>query len=85
MPTLVVLSSMALGGCAAAWGSPYKVEFSSSSSVTVNFDPSFASMGDVQAVAQKICDSYGKDAIPQASNTSPWGMQSMSFLCQRRT
>jgi hypothetical protein len=80
----VSLSLTVLGGCALAWGQPYKVEFASSSSITINFDPSLTSIGEVQHVAQAHCDKFGKDAVPQVSQDSPWEMRSTSFVCQTR-
>ncbi len=74
----------ALTGCAAVWGKPYKVDFASVSSITINFDPSLTNMGEVQNVAQEHCAQFGKDAIPQASQDSVWGLRNMSFLCKRR-
>jgi hypothetical protein len=71
-------------GCVAVWGKPYKVEFASSSSITINFDPSLTNMGEVQNVAQAHCDQFGKDAIPQASQGSMWALRTMSFLCKKR-
>jgi uncharacterized protein involved in exopolysaccharide biosynthesis len=83
---LVVLAiAPAMAGCIAAWGSSYKVEFESSSMITIDFDPSATTMGNIQGVAQQHCDKYGKDAIPQSSDTSYWGIRSASFLCQSRT
>jgi hypothetical protein len=77
--------SVALSGCIAAWGSSYKVEFESSSMITIDFDPSATTMGNIQGVAQQHCDKYGKDAIPQSSDTSYWGIRSASFMCQARS
>jgi hypothetical protein len=73
-----------LSGCVAVWGKPYRVEFESSSSITINFDPSLTNMGEVQNVAQAHCAQFGKDAIPQGSQDSAWGLRNMSFLCKKR-
>jgi hypothetical protein len=61
---------LALTGCAVVWGQPYKVEFVSSSSITINFDPALTSMGEVQSVAQRHCDGFGKDALPRLPSTA---------------
>ena len=82
---VVVSTSIATSGCIAAWGSTYKVQFESSSSITIDFDPSATTMGNVQGVAQQHCEKYGKDAVPQSSDTSAWGIRSASFLCQPRS
>jgi hypothetical protein len=84
---IVVLLAVSItaSGCIAAWGSTYKVEFESSSMITIDFDPSATTMGNIQGVAQQHCDKYGKDAIPQSSDTSYWGIRSASFLCQARS
>ena len=77
--------SITASGCIAAWGSSYKVEIESASMITIDFDPSATTMGNIQGVAQQHCDKYGKDAIPQSSDTSYWGIRSASFTCQARS
>jgi hypothetical protein len=74
-----------LSGCAAVWGKTYKIEFQSSSSITINYDPSLTNLGEIQNVAQAHCAEYGKDALPQGSKASPWGLDEISFSCIRRT
>lgn len=81
----LILAVVLLGGCAAVWGQPYKVEFASSSSITINFDPSLTNIGEVQNVAQTHCDKFGKDAVPQGGETSPWGLRNVSFRCEHRS
>ena len=81
---LAALEGCTLSGCAAAWGEPYHVDFQSPSSITINFDPGLASIGDVQSVAQAHCTQYGKDAVPQLSQDSMWGLRSTSFRCVSR-
>ena len=80
----VAIIAIVLTGCAAVWGKPYKVDFASSSSITINFDPSLTNMGEVQNAAQEHCAQFGKDAIPQASQDSVLGLRNMSFLCKKR-
>jgi hypothetical protein len=85
MRSIIVLSAfIALTGCAAAWGKPYKTEFQSPSSITINYDAGLTNMGEVQNVAQTHCAAYGKDAVPGASQTSDWGMRTTSFDCITR-
>ena len=74
-----------LSACAAVWGQPYHVEFASSSSITINFDPALTNMGEIQNVAQENCNKYGKDAIPQGRSNSPSASSNMSFVCVKRT
>lgn len=81
----VLMLLLVMTGCAAVWGKPYKVEFQSSSSITINFDPALTNMGEVQNVAQQHCDQYKKDALPQGERTSPWGLTNISFNCVNRT
>ena len=81
---LVALALIFLNSCAAVWNAPYKVEFASSSSITINYDPMLTNMGEIQKVAQENCDKYNKDAIPQAESTSPWSLKTMSFACNKR-
>jgi hypothetical protein len=83
--SIVVMASGLLSACALAWGQSYHVEFASSSSITINYDPGLTNMGEIQNVAQENCDKYGKDAIPQSKSNSPWGLSTMSFVCVRRT
>jgi hypothetical protein len=81
---IMAVTSFAVIGCVAVWGQPYKVEFASSSSITINFDPSLTNMGEVQNVAQAHCNKFGKDAIPQTSQDSVWALRNISFLCKKR-
>jgi hypothetical protein len=80
-----LLLILPLCGCAVAWGQDHKIEFASSSSITINYDPSLTNMGEVQNVAQEHCSKYKKDAVPQGNSTSPWGMTNISFLCVKRS
>lgn len=82
MRRIAVLGALALSGCAAVWGAPYKVDFSSPSSVTINTDPSLTNMGEVQRVAQAECQKYGRDAVPQTYADGPWGLREISFTCR---
>jgi hypothetical protein len=82
--TVVAIAVAALGGCALAWGKPYKVEFTSPSSITINYDPVVANMGEMQQVAQAHCAQYQRDAIPGTSQMSAWGLTTTSFTCQQR-
>jgi hypothetical protein len=81
---LIILACLTLSGCAAAWGSAYKVRFESSSSVTISYDPSLTTLGTLQNVAQQHCDKYHKDAAPQATSMNAWGLVDASFACKKR-
>jgi len=81
----VALMSVTLTGCVAAWGQSYKIEFASSTSITINYDPAFTNIGALQSVAQENCDKYKKDALPQASASAGWGLRTISFLCVNRS
>jgi hypothetical protein len=80
----VAIMAPVITECAVAWGKPYNVEFASSSSITINYDPGLTSMGEVQNVAQAHCDKYGKDAIPQGSQDRMWKLRDVSFICKTR-
>lgn len=76
----------ALGGCVAAWGKAYNVEFANSSSITIAYDRMFTNMGQLQHVAQEHCDKYGKDAVPQAAiGGGGGGIPTVSYRCINRT
>jgi len=79
---IISLAIVTLAGCAGS--QPYKTEFASSSSVTINYNPDLTNLGEVQNVAQVQCDRYGKDAIPQSSVDSAWGLRNTSFACTKR-
>lgn len=81
---LIIATAISLAGCAAVWGHGYHVDFANSSSITINSDPSIDDMGDLQRIAQAHCAKYGKDAIPQASQMSPWGLRDVTFDCVER-
>lgn len=80
----LLIFPLALAGCALAWQKPYHVDFSSSSSMTINYDPDLTSMGDLQNVAQEHCSKYNKDALPQAAVPGQLGLRSISFICTKR-
>ena len=82
---VILVAGLFGSGCVLVWGHPYHVEFASSSSITINFDPSLTNMGKIQNVAQEHCDKYGKDALPQARSSDFWGLSTMSFVCVHRT
>jgi hypothetical protein len=79
---IISLAIVNLAGCAGS--QPYKTEFVSSSSVTINYNPDLMNLGEVQNVAQVQCDKYGKDAITQSSVDSAWGLRNASFACTKR-
>jgi hypothetical protein len=80
--TLTACNSVPVG-----LGNPSATEFASSSSITIKYDPLLTSLGEIQNTAQKHCDQYGKDAIPQAVMPSgPGGvLGNASFICKPRT
>lgn len=83
-------ATLSLTGCNSVpvgWGKSYETEFASSSSITIKYDPVISSMGEAQNAAQKHCDQYGKDAVPQAESRSSFGgvLKSASFVCVKRT
>jgi len=80
----IVLVAAPLAACAVGWGLPYNVEFENSSSVTVRYDPLLASIGEVQSVAQAICDKYGKDAVPLLERSDFAGVTNSSYRCVPR-
>ena len=75
---------MALGGCAAVWGQPYKVQFQNSSQITLLYDPALTSPGHLQGVAQTYCDGYGKEAVTWETQNATFGLRSASYLCVAR-
>ena len=79
---IISLAIVNLAGCAGS--QPYKTEFVSSSSVTINYNPNLMNLGEVQNVAQVQCDKYGKDVITQSSVDSAWGLRNASFACTKR-
>jgi len=81
---LACTTLLSLGGCVAVWGKTYNVEFSNSSSVTIQYSTSFTDSGYVQAVAQASCSQYGKDAVPGSWNDSGIGLRTQTYLCVTR-
>ncbi len=85
LPHLVFILPLSLTGCALAWQKAYHVDFSSSSSMTINYDPDLTSVGDLQNVAQEHCSKYNKDALPQAVVPGQLDLRSISFICTKRS
>lgn len=76
----------AIAGCA---GAPPTVSASSASSITINYSPETNNMGDVQAIAQKHCTRYKKDAVPRGTYTDQTMQhieyrQEQAFECVKR-
>jgi hypothetical protein len=65
----MAVTIFAVIGCVAVWGQPYKVEFASSSSITINFDPSLTNMGEVQNV-KRIATNLGRMPSPKPHRTA---------------
>lgn len=80
----LALIGSTLSACVAVWGEPYKVEFASPSSITINFDPALTNMGEVQHVAQTHCAQFGKDAVPEVSQDTMWELRTTSYACKPR-
>lgn len=76
---IAILLPVLVAGCAQP-----KIEFASSSAVTVRYDPGTTTLGEVQEVAQQRCAAYGKDAVPHQTSDSQWGFRTEAFVCQVR-
>lgn len=77
----IVAMAVALSGCVAVWGRPYEVETQTSESVTLKYDRNFASLGDVEKVAQANCAELGKSAVKKNETTSIWRISTVTFDC----
>jgi hypothetical protein len=83
--TLLCLTAMVpLCGCVLVWGKAYHVEFASSTSVTIEFDPAFTDIGYVQNVAQASCAEYGRDAVPDFVTRGMSGLTDATYWCRDR-
>jgi hypothetical protein len=74
-----------LTGCVAIWGGGYKIESSSESNIEIRYDHHFASMDDVQNVAQNHCRQVDKTAAVRSQSTSEWGLTTVYFTCGAAT
>jgi hypothetical protein len=77
---VVAVVAVGLPGCVALWGGGYHIESENSQSITMKYDSHFASLSEVQNVAEAECRHYGKRAISQNS-TSAWGITTVVFDC----
>ena len=82
--TPILLLSIALTGCVAIWGAGYEIQSQGADSITIKYDEHFASLSEIQKVAQANCDAYDKDAVKRAETASPWGITTVSFACAKR-
>jgi hypothetical protein len=83
-PAYLVFAALLLSGCAIFWGQPYKIDSESSSSTTITYDPGVANKGEIQNIAAGICAKYGRDAIPEDSTHTSWGLIRTMFVCRPR-
>ena len=75
---------LSLTGCVLVWGKAYKVEFSDSTSITMEYDPALTDIGDLQNVAESHCSHYGKDAVPGfAMHGMGVALQDVTFDCRK--
>src|ERR1700733_7458807 len=81
MRYLVVGLSLALAGCAVAWGSSYNVESESPQAVTISYDPALTTSRDIVAVANQSCAHYQKVAIAKSQTLSVLAIAQIEFAC----
>ena len=74
----------ALTGCVAVWGRSYSIESQDADSIVIQYDEHFASLGDVEKIAQANCDAYDKKAAKQDETTTMWGITTVTFACAVR-
>jgi predicted small secreted protein len=82
VPTFLL--SMVLTGCVAVWGAGYEIQNQNADAITIQYDTHFASLAEVQKVAQANCDAYDKDAVQRGQSESMWGISTVSFACANR-
>lgn len=74
-----------LSGCVAVWGGAYKVETQSPDLMTIHYDTTFIDPEEVVDLARTHCEEYGKDAVLQTKDKSPWGLTTATFSCVERS
>lgn len=72
---------LALSGCVATLGAPYKVRSESPEQVVIDFDPAAIKSLTPRHIADNMCRKYDKGALIQDSNIAPPGVIRISFSC----
>jgi len=70
-----------LAGCVVVWGRGYEVEAETSEWITIKYDTHFASLDEVQQVAEASCGTHGKRAIMRGQDKSIWQLTTADFDC----
>ena len=73
--------AVALSGCVVIWKDFYTVESASPDAITLDSDPGYISMEDAQKIADRHCRKYDKVAVLRTSETSSWGLRTISYRC----
>lgn len=71
----------ALSGCVAVWGRAYNVEAETSEWITIKYDTTFASLAEIQQVAQASCDTHSKRAVYRDQSMNILHLTTANFDC----
>ena len=80
----ILLTTIALTGCAAVWGSSYNVAMANSRSVVIEYDRVIANMPALLNAAQAECHKYGKDAVLDTVSGGNLGIRVNTYRCETR-
>ena len=83
MKNVMVAAGLAalLSGCVVVWGRAYEVEAETSEWITIKYDTTFASLAEIQQVAQASCDIHGKRAVFRDQSMNIWHLTTANFDC----
>ena len=81
---ILILSTIALSGCVAVWGSSYNIAMSNSRSVVIEYDRVIANMPAMLNAAQAECNKYGKDAVLDNVSGGNLGIRVNTYRCETR-
>ncbi len=70
-----------LSGCVVVWGRSYEVEAETSEWITIKYDTTFASLADIQQVAEASCDTHNKRTVFRDQAMNIWHLTTANFDC----
>jgi hypothetical protein len=74
--------SLLLSGCALPGGTPYRIQTSSPSGITILTDPALRGLPQARQSAQAHCAQYGRNAVQVSVGKLRFGQAPVTFACR---
>jgi hypothetical protein len=74
--------SMALSGCMLSQGTPYRVQTTSPTGITILTDPALRGLPQARQAAQAHCAQFGKNAVQVSIGKLRGGQAPVMFACR---